>query len=681
MRCRYGSLVVMVLLALARGAPALGQDQTTVGDLAELLALEDRREFDAATLRRAAQSPDSVLRVRAAMALGRIGDLGAVPILLPLLADRDTGVRAEAAFALGELGDTAAVPVLVRLVDAFDPVEDGDFEAEVVTALAKIGGEDADRTLERLLQRHPPDGPASDRASAVVLLEAWRRGRASPLAPRLVEYVRIGTGAFRQNATYSAARLRLPAAASALLEAATDAEPLTRSYAARALTAPLADSAGLTRDIFVGRVRALLGDPSSQVRINALRALATFRDSALAGVASGRMVDRDPNVPVQAAATLGSLGGSRAVTVLRERFGPAGTFALKRAILLGLAQAAPETALAVARPWRADQDWRNRAAYAEMLGAVATPAARAQLTELLGDADPRVVATALGALGQASAQRDPATRVAARAKLAEPDVIVRTAAIDILGRDADPALLPDLVAAYRRAELDEQNDARLAAVQAFWQVAQGGGENRAAVERSFLAATPRSADYLVRRAVAERFGEETHARYWGDVLPVATGKSPEDYRQIARRYVLRSGSGSLRVTIVTDRGNIVLDLFGYDAPLTVDNFLRLVDRRFFDNHRWHRVVPNFVIQDGDPRGDGSGGPGTVIRDEINRRRYDRGAVGMALSGPDTGGSQYFITHSPQPHLDGAYTAFGQVGDGYGVLDQMVQGDRIRRIFR
>jgi cyclophilin family peptidyl-prolyl cis-trans isomerase len=122
-----------------------------------------------------------------------------------------------------------------------------------------------------------------------------------------------------------------------------------------------------------------------------------------------------------------------------------------------------------------------------------------------------------------------------------------------------------------------------------------------------------------------------------------------------------------------------VELYPHDAPLTVDQFTRLVARRFFDGSRWHRVVPNFVIQDGDPRGDGNGGPGSTIRDEVNRRRYDRGAVGVALSGPDTGGSQFFITHSPQPHLDGTYTVFGQVVEGYDVLDLVAQGDRIVRI--
>ena len=122
-----------------------------------------------------------------------------------------------------------------------------------------------------------------------------------------------------------------------------------------------------------------------------------------------------------------------------------------------------------------------------------------------------------------------------------------------------------------------------------------------------------------------------------------------------------------------------LALSTWDAPLTVWNFVSLADRHYFDGQRFHRVVPNFVIQAGDPRGDGNGGPGYAIRDEINRERYDRGTLGMALSGPDTGGSQFFVTHSPQPHLDGGYTVFGQLRSGAAVLDRIVQGDRIVRI--
>jgi cyclophilin family peptidyl-prolyl cis-trans isomerase len=122
-----------------------------------------------------------------------------------------------------------------------------------------------------------------------------------------------------------------------------------------------------------------------------------------------------------------------------------------------------------------------------------------------------------------------------------------------------------------------------------------------------------------------------------------------------------------------------IELLGPEAPMTVANFLRLVDRRFFDGNRWHRVVPNFVVQDGDPRGDGFGGPGGAIRDEINRHRYDGPMLGMALSGPDTGSSQWFINLSPQPHLDGTYTIFGRVTGGLASLARITQGDMIRTI--
>jgi cyclophilin family peptidyl-prolyl cis-trans isomerase len=131
--------------------------------------------------------------------------------------------------------------------------------------------------------------------------------------------------------------------------------------------------------------------------------------------------------------------------------------------------------------------------------------------------------------------------------------------------------------------------------------------------------------------------------------------------------------------IETGRGVLELTLFATDAPLTVYNFTSLARRGYFDGLPFHRVVPNFVVQGGDPRGDGNGGPGSTIRDELNRRRYLRGTLGMALSGPNTGGSQFFVTHSPQPHLDGGYTVFGQLlGDG-DVLDRIVQGDRIVRV--
>ena len=136
---------------------------------------------------------------------------------------------------------------------------------------------------------------------------------------------------------------------------------------------------------------------------------------------------------------------------------------------------------------------------------------------------------------------------------------------------------------------------------------------------------------------------------------------------------------SPHVYVRTSKGELRFELAVLDAPRTVANFVSLVRKGFFDGARLHRVVPDFVVQDGDPRGDGEGGPGYAIRDELNERPYLRGTVGMALDWKDTGGSQFFITLSPQPHLDARYTAFGQVLDGMAVVDRLEPWDVIESV--
>jgi len=131
--------------------------------------------------------------------------------------------------------------------------------------------------------------------------------------------------------------------------------------------------------------------------------------------------------------------------------------------------------------------------------------------------------------------------------------------------------------------------------------------------------------------------------------------------------------------IETDKGTIEIELAVLDAPLTVNNFVTLARRGLFNGIAIHRVVPDFVVQDGDPRGDGEGGPGYTIRDELNDRPYLRGTVGMALEWEDTGGSQFFITHSPQPHLDARYTVFGHVVNGMDVVDRLALWDVVRTV--
>ena len=134
-------------------------------------------------------------------------------------------------------------------------------------------------------------------------------------------------------------------------------------------------------------------------------------------------------------------------------------------------------------------------------------------------------------------------------------------------------------------------------------------------------------------------------------------------------------------TMETSKGTIEIELFTKDAPKTVNNFVFLAREGFYDGVTFHRVISNFMIQGGDPTGSGRGGPGYKFEDEVrtNPNKHGTGSLSMANAGPNTNGSQFFITHSPQPHLDGKHTVFGKVTSGMDVVNAIRQGDVITSV--
>lgn len=140
-------------------------------------------------------------------------------------------------------------------------------------------------------------------------------------------------------------------------------------------------------------------------------------------------------------------------------------------------------------------------------------------------------------------------------------------------------------------------------------------------------------------------------------------------------------SKDYNVTMETNKGTIEIELFANDAPKTVNNFVFLIREGFYDGVSFHRVIPNFVIQGGDPTGTGSGGPGYRFEDEFkgNPHKHETGYLSMANAGPGTNGSQFFITHSPQPHLNGRHTVFGRVTSGMDVVNAIKQGDKMKKV--
>lgn len=135
------------------------------------------------------------------------------------------------------------------------------------------------------------------------------------------------------------------------------------------------------------------------------------------------------------------------------------------------------------------------------------------------------------------------------------------------------------------------------------------------------------------------------------------------------------------VTIATNRGEIELELYPQHAPKTVNNFVFLAGEGFYDGIVFHRVIGDFMVQTGDPTGTGRGGPGYKFADECrgNPLKHDSKVISMANAGPDTNGSQFFITHAPQPHLNGKHTVFGKVVKGQEIVDAIRQGDRMERV--
>jgi len=136
-----------------------------------------------------------------------------------------------------------------------------------------------------------------------------------------------------------------------------------------------------------------------------------------------------------------------------------------------------------------------------------------------------------------------------------------------------------------------------------------------------------------------------------------------------------------RAKIETDKGDIELELYAQYAPQTVNNFVFLAREGFYDGVTFHRVISDFMVQGGDPTGSGRGGPGYQFEDEFkgNPLKHEKGVISMANAGPGTNGSQFFITHSPQPHLDGRHTVFGKVVKGQGVVDAIRQGDSMVKV--
>ncbi len=662
MRDRAGSLALLAVLAGCASAPPPAGAQR-LETLALLLRAEDARLFNQPLFARAAVSGDPGVREKAALAAGRLRDPRATPLLESLLRDAVPAVRRAAAFASGVSGDR-------RLVKALDPVlEDSDAvtAANAADALGKLGGADATSALLAALDRPAP-------VVAAAALALWRVE--DPSVVRRLSAFTLGAEApadARRAAVYALARRPkkegLPALRAVLRKDEREEDPDALAWAARA--------AGLLGDRdAVPDLARHAASPKLSVAVQSLQALERILSASPAGEAGApvrdaalkRANDPLPGVAVAALRLLGRLSGEGGARETLEenlrRKGWRGQTALVSLTRLDL-PGSPERAAERLAKAIASDSLELKLGACEAIELVSDDAAEEIGGRLLSDASARVRATALSVL---SKRKGPPSEARLLAALRDPSPSVRAAALEAGAPLVDGpagALLPAWLEAFGRSFAAAEPDDVVTALEA---AASRGEKGRPLVE-----ARVGDPDAVVRetarRVMVGRYGASPggFAR-----IPVESGRTMDDYRALARK----ADGFAAEVEFETARGSFVVDLDFGEAPVTASNFHALASRGFFDGLPIHRVVPDFVVQTGDPRGDGTGGPGWALRDELNPLRYVRGAVGMALSGPDTGGSQWFVALSPQPHLDGGYTVFGRVSSGMEVLDRIEQDDRL-----
>jgi cyclophilin family peptidyl-prolyl cis-trans isomerase/HEAT repeat protein len=624
-----------------------------------LLLLADRKTYEPVSLGLATDGGPEVRR-QAALTVGRIGDPRGIATLERLLGDEVAAVRRAAAFAFGELGEQGHAEVARALVGALGDV-DRETGRLAVEALAKVGA-DVESVVERLIDVSPAEFYPR------LLPSLYRFQRRDAPSQSVVRWAKEGLAEddpdLRAMAVYALARTPQPEGLAALRELVTDAEAWSRGWAARAL-----GEIGERSD--VERLRPLLDDAEGAVLIQALRAASRLIGTGKVAAPflwQPRLLEllSDPRPGVRLTAIEASaawLLDQELITRLEE-LASGGQPRERQLALLALAEGEAPQASSLLTRLASSSDPATRVAAAQAAGLLA---AISVLEQLSTDADANVRAAALATWLDAEAPD--AVERASRALL-DRDAGVRATVLEWAVEH--PVFdLEVLKASASSAKLDRILDARLAAVQAIGSRAATEPLERGALI-ALLEELATEDDLLVRHAAATELGKlDAEAPTPG---PPRRRRPAEIYREIVQRTAT-----ARRVAIETSHGDILLELDCPVAPLTCLNFLQLAGQGFYDGLPFHRVVPDFVVQTGDPRGDGRGGPGYAIRDEINLLRYRSGVVGMALSGPDTGGSQFFVTLSPQPHLDGGYTVFGHVVAGIEILAEIVQGDRILTI--
>lgn len=673
------SLIALLALILAVPPSSMAQDRLSRPsdsllrrpDLQRLVERQVAR--DGAALIAALEDDDPDVRARAAFALGSVQDTAVVDALLARLSDPNPDVRADVAFALGQ---TSAADLSEALLDALAQETAPDVQRQLLIALGKRGEA---ASLQRIISVELDDALEAERALTVGRY-ALRDVHTDVATAYLLAVLRdsSASAATRENAAYYFGRSPEAESWAGFAGSVRDALDSLAFDDAAAMhlllgVGRLEDAADTPR-----LIRWLEAGEDWRTRTNAARALASRPEaSSVRDALFDALDDSSGHVAIVAAEALATAGRWTSKEKARARdwiTQHPDRWRVTSPLLTGLATQGD--AAFVDEELGRRRNANNPLVYARALQALAQLPDQASFNELAGAAQHPDVRIAYAALEALKERWDRIRTVSPLAPLYF-DVFARA----VRRRDlatvyaAAPALADSLFRSLGATGVLVETYDRLSLpgdVEAMTSILGALGEAGDTAAVPMLREASQSEHPVVAEAAADAL-----QRLTGEAALAASTPMP------AARAVdwgfLREMGARPELHLETEKGEVVLVLDTESAPMTVQALLQAARAGRYDGVPFHRVVPNFVIQGGDyARGDGFGGDGPFLRSEFTRRPYRRGTAGMASAGKDTEGTQYFITHSMQPHLDGRYTAFGAVARGQEVVDRLLEDDRVLR---
>lgn len=657
--------------------------------LGRILFIQDNR-MPADSLYPFLRGSNDIVFTQALIALGQMQDTTAIDTLALFMHHTNLDIKRHAVFALGQTGfafNSFSIKNKVEqlLLDQYQKENDVRSKVKIIEALGKNAGLESVDFLIKALQ--DTSSAIVNEAAKAYGIMAYGKFKNSQLDSEITHLLVNSDPEIRWRAVYALMRSGNPRFANEMLLTLKDDDYRVRMDAAHALGAMGLDKAdkALRNNVVNALLEIGSNDTDWRVRVNAMAALGNFKfpvddlKKIYFLTAFEGKKDKDLHVRITAIKSMAA-GYQNDIKDIRAFLTP---FAAKHWLTMDWHEKA-EFMISVTQMFGnglMDQpsftDWLQscltdsnrylRARCVTALGNLRSPKVLPLLEKCLADSFPLVQTNALDVLSNVKTVQ---SRELLLRALQIHNLTVISVAAGYLTEDETiknnsslkKEMATKIITGFKSAPAPD-----IESVAIIFDVL---GELKNEASADFLKTFLNDRDKIIAQSAAKNLEKIT-----GEKITI----EKPIYHDVDYRALLELKSKKPSAIIETSQGTIAIDFLMDDAPLTAMNFIRLAEKKFFDGVYFHRVVPNFVIQTGDPTGTGWGGPGYAIRSEFNQRKYERGVVGMASSGKDTEGSQWFITHSAQPHLDGRYTIFAKVTKGMDVVDKIQVGDKVESI--